>query len=259
MHIHGTPEELSALQPSASAVPDHGTGTPQRRADLLHRAALPGALALLYYALFMAYQWRAREDELRHWLSLVALPLGIITIGMVATGQRPALRSTLASVGLRRGNLRRGLLAGALIGLLVSSVGLLLNNHRGDIWRIIVTGKVLYYLPLVIVLLLFTAGFTEEFFFRGVLQTRLADWWGSDLAALLVTALLFGLYHLPYLYLSAAGSGHVHLLPALAECGLDAAAGALLGLVYWKSGRNLLAGVMCHVLFDALPAMALIH
>ena len=35
--------------------------------------------------------------------------------------------------------------------------------------------------------------------------------------------------------------------------------GVVLGLVCWKSGKNLVASVVAHTLFSALPAMTLIH
>ena len=112
---------------------------------------------------------------------------------------------------------------------------------------------------MVILLLLLTAGFTEEFFFRGVLQTRLARWWRADLWAVLATAALFGLYHFPYVFLDSSSQLHGHVWGSLEECGYDALAGVAIGLVYWRARKNLFAAVAVHVLIDALPAMTMVH
>jgi membrane protease YdiL (CAAX protease family) len=36
-------------------------------------------------------------------------------------------------------------------------------------------------------------------------------------------------------------------------------AGFVIGLVYWRSRKNLLAAVLTHALIDAVPALTLIH
>lgn len=118
---------------------------------------------------------------------------------------------------------------------------MLVSDRRGDVWAIITSGRVLLYLPLVIVLLALTAGFTEELFFRGLLQTRLASWLRSEPLGLLIAATLFGLYHLPYVYLTAASGLYGDLGGALLECGYDAIAGVIIGLVFWRARHNLLA------------------
>jgi membrane protease YdiL (CAAX protease family) len=60
-----------------------------------------------------------------------------------------------------------------------------MSRYADEVWEIIRSGPVLYLFPLTIVLMLLTAGFTEEFFFRGFIQTRLEQcfdqgsrrWW----------------------------------------------------------------------------------
>ena len=246
---------IKTNEPSPTVAADQ-----QRILGHLYPATIAGILVLLYYAIFVAYLWRSQESDPLHWLSLVVAPFVLILIGTrLLVRRRLSLKNTLASVGLRKGNLRHGVLLGIVLGIAASIAQLFFSNRRHEFWQVIVSGKVLLYLPMVIVLLLLTAGFTEEFFFRGILQTRLSNWWRSDLAALLVASVLFGLYHFPYAYLNPNWSSHGHVLLALGECGMDAVAGLLLGFVYWKSGRNLLASVAMHTIFDALPAMTMIH
>lgn len=215
---------------------------------------------LVYYALFMVYMTMRPEGELLHWISLVAVPFAVIVALRAHSRVRgQGLAEALASVGLRRGNLRRGLGMAVLVGLALSVLQVLvLSDRKAQIWQIIVSGKILIYLPLVVVLLFVTAGFTEELFFRGVLLTRLRGWWGA-VPALIVSSLLFGAYHFPYVFLMNGSHLRGHVWGSLGECGYDAVAGLILGLVYLRSRENLLAAVVTHVLIDALPAMTLIH
>jgi membrane protease YdiL (CAAX protease family) len=205
------------------------------------------------------YLWNSQESEAGHWVSLVLVPSAAIAVMARLDRPRMSVREALASVGIRRGNLRRGVLLGVALGAAISVVQLLVSNQRDALLVLLGSGKALLYLPLALALLALTAASTEEFFFRGVLQTRLARWWRSDLAALLVTATCFGLYHFPYAYLSPGWPSHGDAAAALDECAWDAAGGALLGLVYWKSGKNLLASIATHTMFDALPAITMLH
>jgi membrane protease YdiL (CAAX protease family) len=53
------------------------------------------------------------------------------------------------------------------------------------------------------------AGIVEEFFFRGLVQARVAALTGSEWTALVVMALIFGLAHAPGFYLRPAATGEV--------------------------------------------------
>ena len=128
-----------------------------------------------------------------------------------------------------------------------------------DLWELIRTGKALYLFPLAAAFGLVTAGFTEEFFFRGFLQTRVEKLTGSPWAAVLLVAVAFGLYHVPYAYLNpawpTAGDFPAALRLGLVEGGLG---GVVLGTAYvlWK--RNLLACIVLHAMIDAVPIMTMI-
>ncbi|MBN2203886.1 MAG: CPBP family intramembrane metalloprotease [Thermoleophilia bacterium] len=223
-----------------------------------HRAARDGLLILAYYGFFMVYNSAVREIEALHWVTLVLLPLAYVYL-VVRRRQRGGLRAALASVGLRRGNLMRGVPMAVILGLALSVLQLLASNRSAAIWEMVVSGQIILYLPLTLSLLFLTAGFTEEFFFRGVLQTRLAVWWQREVPALLVAAALFGLYHFPYAYLLLSSPSHGQMGGALGECAYGALAGVIFGVVYWRSRRNLLAAVTVHVLINALPAMTMLR
>lgn len=235
------------------------TGREAARASTeAHGRRVEALIFLAYFALFMGYNLSVREPEPLHWLSLV-LVLSAVAYVYRRRTRSEHLGAVLSSVGLRRGNLVRGLPFALLVGLALGGLQVLVSDRRSEIWAIISSGRVLISLPLVIAFLLVTAGFTEEFFFRGVLQTRLASWLGAEIWGLLIAAALFGLYHLPYVYFGAGSQLRGDLLGALLECGYDALAGIVIGLVFWRARQNLLAAVTVHVLIDALPAMTMVH
>lgn len=101
-----------------------------------------------------------------------------------------------------------------------------------------------------LLLLIYNNAFIEEFYFRGVIQTRLEKAFGQ------VTALSWG----GILY----GSTHIALdISALAETGLififfalllQTMAGWLLGLIFMKT-RSLWPGVACHYMVNWLPSI----
>jgi membrane protease YdiL (CAAX protease family) len=210
-----------------------------------------------YFAAYVGYLFLVLENELLHWVSLVGIPL------MLAHALRKRLggsfRDTMGSVGLRADNWRQGLWWAGLLGIGLSVLQLLVSNKRDAFLPLITSGQVFYLFPLTLVLLLFTAGFTEEFFFRGVLQTRLGNVLESRFRAVLVTSVLFGLYHIPYAYLNPNWPSHGQWDAAIASAmGQGIVGGLVLGAVYERSGRNLLASVLVHSLINSLPAMTMI-
>ncbi|UCC47734.1 MAG: CPBP family intramembrane metalloprotease [Gemmatimonadota bacterium] len=218
-------------------------------------------LALVYFLLYMGYLFLNPESELGHWLTLVALPLALLILYQRRVWDNWSLEKTLTTVGLEKGSLTRGLVWAIPLGLGVSLVLQLLLSNNVDAFRELITsGRFLYLLPLALVLLLLTAGLTEEFFFRGVLQTRLAALLRSNVLAILVVSVLFGLYHLPYAYLNphwpSAGDLGAAFQAAMVNGMLG---GVVLGAVYVFARGNLLAPVIVHALIDLFPAMTQIR
>ncbi len=104
-----------------------------------------------------------------------------------------------------------------------------------------------------------SAGLCEEVLFRVFLQDRLAAWFRSPAAGLIVASLLFGLAHAPGLYLRGAGSeGHGEVSIAWAICYtlvVIAPAGVAFG-VLWMRTRSLWLGVVLHGMMDTLPNLS---
>ncbi|MGQ0531867.1 MAG: lysostaphin resistance A-like protein [Caulobacteraceae bacterium] len=111
-------------------------------------------------------------------------------------------------------------------------------------------------LPLGYLWMTLEAGVTEEFLFRGVLQTRLTAWFDSAWAGVFATSLLFGLAHAPGLFMRG-GPGVdgwstdplqviAHTIAALSPVSLT------FGLIYAPT-KSLLLVILLHGLVDVLP------
>jgi membrane protease YdiL (CAAX protease family) len=216
-------------------------------------------LALLYGAVYIASLTLTLESELAHWATLVLIPL--LLVRLLRPPQQRDFGSVLASFGLRRGNLSRGvglaLLAAVAIGVFQAMGG---SEHGQAIREYVRSGHVVWALPLAFLAMLLTAGFTEEFFFRGFLQTRLTALSGSRLAGLVGSALLFGLYHVPYAYLHPLWPSHGDFGAAIGSAmGQGGVAGLLLGGLYIASRGNLLACAVLHAGVNAVWVMTMIN
>ncbi|MDH3891646.1 MAG: CPBP family intramembrane metalloprotease [candidate division Zixibacteria bacterium] len=116
-------------------------------------------------------------------------------------------------------------------------------------------------LPLTYFWLCIEVGLVEEFFFRALLQSRLAARFQSETAGILIAALLFGLAHAPGLFLRGGGElSPVGATPSLLlaigySVVVLSAAGLFLGVV-WSRTRNLLLVILIHAAVDLLPNFA---
>ena len=104
------------------------------------------------------------------------------------------------------------------------------------------------------------AGLCEEFLFRRVLQQKLYEAGGSQVAAIALTSLLFGLAHAPGLYLRGASllEGVADPTPGWAvaySIVMVAPAGIAFGVI-WARTRSLWLLVPLHGTVDLLPQLA---
>jgi membrane protease YdiL (CAAX protease family) len=105
------------------------------------------------------------------------------------------------------------------------------------------------------------AGLVEEFFFRWYLQSRLAAWTGSQVSAVLLGALVFGLAHAPGILLRGAGAVEgLGYAPGIGTAlayviATQGVAGLAFG-VLWARTRSFVLVVALHGLFDAFSNTA---
>jgi len=112
--------------------------------------------------------------------------------------------------------------------------------------------------PLSFAWLIMEVGVVEEFFFRVLLQERLAAMLRSPWGGLVVAAVLFGLAHAPGYYLRAAAAREApgsHPSPFMAvgySIVMISLAGLLMG-VLWMRTKNFVVVVLVHAAGDLLP------
>ena len=115
-------------------------------------------------------------------------------------------------------------------------------------------------LPVAALWLVLEVGLVEEFFFRALLQSRLAAWTRSPATAIVITALLFGLMHSPGLYLRPEITGEaVGAAPSLLHAVgysvlITSTTGFFLG-VLWHRTRNLWLLAIVHAVNDLVPGL----
>ena len=216
-----------------------------------------GWIALTWFGIYLAWLFWSLESEITHWLTMVVLPF-LIALLAIPPGRR-RLSLAFASVGLQRGNLRRGVGWALLAGLLITVFQMFYGSRGDAIQELFRNGRAWFLLPLTFVLMMLTAGFTEEFLFRGFLQTRLEKLLRSRWLAVIPTSLLFGVYHLPYAYFNPRWPSYGDWGDAwVAAMGNGVPGGLLLGSLYVISRGNLLACAVLHAAINASPAMTLI-
>ena len=112
--------------------------------------------------------------------------------------------------------------------------------------------------PLIYLFLLLEVGLVEEFFFRVLLQSRLAAWLKSEAAGIVGMSILFGLAHAPGFYYRAGATQealgqHASWLLAIGySIVITSVAGFFLG-VLWMRTRNLLLLMIVHAAGDFVP------
>jgi membrane protease YdiL (CAAX protease family) len=226
-------------------------------------APLPDSAAAMlaapaYFCVYLAYLFWHRESETGHWLSLVLLPMLLVWGLHRASGG--SMREALASLGLGKVRWTRGLVTALLLGVVLGMFQVFASRSGETAMEAFRTGRAAWLLPVAFLLMLLTAGFTEELFFRGFLQTRLEGLLRSRVGGLVVASFCFGVYHLPYAYFNPRWPSAGHWGQAWeAALGQGIPGGLILGALYLWSGRNLLAPAVLHALVDAFPAMGLLH
>jgi membrane protease YdiL (CAAX protease family) len=121
-------------------------------------------------------------------------------------------------------------------------------------------GTLAWAVPACLAWMTLEAGLCEEVLFRAVLQDRLAAWFGSNAAAVLWGAMLFGLAHAPGLYLRGAASmegvSEATISWAIAYSIVMIAPVGLAFGVLWARTRNLWLLAVLHGMTDTLPNLA---
>jgi len=122
-------------------------------------------------------------------------------------------------------------------------------------------GQLLLGLPLCFVWLVIEVGLVEEFFFRALVQSRLAAWFKSEVSGVVLMSLVFGLAHAPGFIFRGAGAveglgANPTALEATAYSIVVLAMSGILFGVMWARTKNLIALMLLHAAGDLLPNFA---
>jgi membrane protease YdiL (CAAX protease family) len=238
----------------------------RRLAPLRYVVRQPGieTIALLLYLVAIAWSLvsgfsriaRIETEPLHSVALLGAKLLAFVVIPAAITSALGHYRiAELMPISLRWRDLRPALWM-SLAALLMQSV---LGRGLHDIREAHLPAWVLAVAtPLSFVWLMIEVGVVEEFFFRVLLQERLAAVLRSPWGGLVVAALLFGLVHAPGFYLRPAATqealgSHPSLFMAVGySIVLTSLAGLFLG-VLWMRTKNFAVMVIAHAATDLLP------
>ncbi|MFP4187677.1 MAG: CPBP family intramembrane glutamic endopeptidase [Acholeplasmataceae bacterium] len=153
----------------------------------------------LYYARFPSVALLGYSFKPTSWLVWL-----LLVLIMVYRKQEPR------SVGFTRNNLGKSSLWGFLIGmvfLLVVSVISIRNGLRFIGSDFLLFGFIYYF---------FEIGLTEEWLFRGFIQTRLVGFYRHKMVGIVITGILFSLIHVPF-QMSLSGLGFFEHITRLFE------------------------------------------
>jgi len=195
--------------------------------------------------------------EPRHVIALLGVKLIVFVIFPLAIILAPRRYrvAELIPISQKWRELRPALWMSLIAILMQSFLGRGLHDIREahlPIWVLTVAT------PLSFIWLMIEVGIVEEFFFRVLLQERLATSLRSPWGGLVVAALLFGLVHAPGFYFRPGGTQealaeHPTLAFAIGySIVLTSLAGLFLG-VLWMRTKNFAVLVIVHAATDSLP------
>ncbi len=187
----------------------------------------------------------------------VLIPFGIF---------RFAFRYRLRDFGIQQEGLRalRGnhlpmvlIVGGALLAFqfFLGNAAAPIRQGKFSAWQL------LFGLPLCFAWLVIEVGLVEEFFFRALVQSRLAAWFKSEVSGVVLMSLAFGLAHAPGFIFRQAGTvdglgANPTALEATAYSIVVLAVSGILFGVMWARTKNLVALMFLHAAGDLLPNFA---
>lgn len=243
----------------------------------IDRPVLEGFVAIVLVVAIGAYliygrSWvDAQFPDAAHGGSAFLHEIGVVAGKLVAFVLLPFLvfkflfGQTLAGFGLSRAAFGRLFGRDGIAALLIGIAICVFQYYAGRAAAPIRDGVIAGETPwlggaLTFAWLIFDVGLTEEFFFRGLLQERLAALFNSPLAGLFLMALVFGLVHAPGMVLRGAGAieglgeAPTPIIAAAYTVAVQSIAAFVFGVV-WMRTRSLPAVIVIHAAFDLLSNM----
>jgi membrane protease YdiL (CAAX protease family) len=208
---------------------------------------------------FLTKGERFTSNEFSKWLWFIILPIALIYI---SRRQKHSFQNLLRSIGFQREGLKKKLLLSlAAFVVMIPAIPFIVPEAQLqkflDLFQKPLSAAGLLLLSFVLSFL--TAALTEEIFFRGIIQSRLAKYLGNEWRACLITAFLFGIYHLPYAYYLKDWPTHGNFLWAVSSVLQEQMIAGLLMGVLWFRTKNIFVPVLYHALVNLMPIMTSLH
>lgn len=146
-----------------------------------------------------------------------------------------------------------------VLGALLTALQYFIGNGAAPIRKGEFTGyEIALSLPICFAALCFEVGVVEEFFYRALLQSRVAGFFGSEAAGLVVTAIVFAVSHAPGMVLRQAGTvdGLGSAPMAWEAVTYTIATISIFSLMFgiiWIRTRNIYLLIVVHAITDLLP------
>ena len=192
-------------------------------------------------------------NEFTNWIWIVIIPIIIVKFTNKTT-----IKETLSVIGLCGSAIKQPWKIKTLCLCLITAPLLIWAAHgRFDITFATVVERptTLLFFPVMFILMMLTAGTTEEVFFRGIIQRNMYNATKSQVIAVLVSALLFALFHLPWAYFFWSHTQGDVLLSIASVMTEQFTAGIFLGVVFIRSS-NLWTVIILHSFINSVWATA---
>jgi len=221
-------------------------------------------IALLWYILYFLFDFFTTKNGIKilgDFQVLMALFIAPLLILMVTKDKISRVKDILNSVGITIKESKYAIKIGGVASVVMIPFIIFSSNYNQrviifNIFKNPFSGFIYFMISFVFAFLIM--GLPEEFFFRGFLQSRFSKVIKSEWKSILITSFLFGLYHLPNLFLNNSSLTHGHIIMsiiiALTEQGF---VGILFGII-WAKTHNLSACIFVHSFIDAFYILSVL-
>jgi len=187
-------------------------------------------------------------NEFFNWILIVLIPVAIVKIS-----NKSSLKETLKMIGFRSSSEPRWKMKTFLMCLILLPFLILMAVARFGITFTSFTDNILMFLvfPFAFILMLFTAGTTEEIFYRGIIQRNVYNATKSQIIAVLCSSLAFAVFHISFAYFLWPHTQGIFLSSITGVMVEQFVAGVMLGIVYARA-NNLWVPIALHSLINSV-------
>jgi len=213
-------------------------------------------ILIFYFLLYTLFHIIIPEHPVFYWFSLIILPFGVIIYFRKRFLVYPTSKLNLAFVGLKKGNLKSGIYLGIFTGIIYSIIQYFFVY---DNFSMKLSPASIYKIPIAFILVAVTTGITNEFFFRGLLMTRLNKIMNSKIRSIILISIFCCIYNFVLITFDSQNLFVDGLYSILGYSIHGFLTGILLGAIYILSDHNLISAIIGHIFMNLLPTLYFIE